>query len=412
MKIKILENEYMLLNKNIFLKLSKVCFLLMILYLCWYQRVFSPIPGMSIAFGGLMVYFIVLDIFSRKKSIFEGLTIEIITWAIFIITSISIGLIIAVDKSLVISLSSVFIQHLAMMFGMVYISRMDKTIDYLINSYIIFATVCALTTICNGVNVYSDRMSMSMSTNPNALGITMVVGIFCILYNMNFKIKYKTYIQCIALCMYIYTIVLTGSRKSFISASFLIIFWVIFVRKDTIKMNHRTNIIKDIIFYLIIIIVAGYFFNLVSDYGILDRLENLFVEGDDIRKTMYIEGFEMFKKNPIFGVGFNNYRILSSFNKYSHSTYIEVLACTGIVGTILYFIPYVTQITKIIKISMSNKNFVSKNAKLVGALFLILLFLATGVIHFYEIESSIVFGIIIAFCNLKYIDEEEVKESV
>ena len=405
MEIKQLEKKSMLLSKNIFFKISKLCFLLMILYLCWYQKLFSPIPGLSFVFGSSMLYFIILDIFSRKKSILEGFSIEIITWCMFIITSVCIGVIIAVDKSALISLSSVFIQHLGMMFGMVYISRIDKKIDYLINSYIIFATLCSLTTILKGVNVYSDRISMSISTNPNALGITMVVGVFCILYNINFRVKYKTYIQYITLFMYIYTIILTGSRKSLISVSFLIVFWIIFIRKDII----RTNIIKEMLFYLILLILVLLFFNLVSDYAILDRLESLFKEGDNIRITMYEEGFKMFSKNPIFGVGFNNYSILSSFNTYSHSTYIEVLACTGIVGTILYFIPYATQIFKIVNISRLNNTYVANNAKLVGALFIILLFLGIGVIHFYEIESAIVFGIIISFCNLKYINKEEVE---
>lgn len=117
---------------------------------------------------------------------------------------------------------------------------------------------------------------------------------------------------------------------------------------------------------------------------------------------MYIAAFELFKMSPFIGVGMDNYRALTVFSTYSHSTYAEVLSCTGVVGTILYFIPYCSIAVKIVKLIKNSVMEISINAKLLGILFFMLLFLGTGVIHFYDVNSYISLGFLVAFCSLYY----------
>ena len=61
------------------------------------------------------------------------------------------------------------------------------------------------------------------------------------------------------------------------------------------------------------------------------------VRGKDSRLELITEGFHMFKKNPLFGVGLGSFTSYSSTGAMSHNDYIEVLASTGIIGFLLYF---------------------------------------------------------------------------
>ena len=58
------------------------------------------------------------------------------------------------------------------------------------------------------------------------------------------------------------------------------------------------------------------------------------------RWIIAVDAFRVFLLHPIFGVGIDNYSLYSSFGLYAHSTILELLAGTGIFGTILFLCPY------------------------------------------------------------------------
>lgn len=388
------------IKADIFLILSKLFFVLFLLYYGWFQMVFFHISSMTFLLGSVMIYFIVMHFLINKTPILRSVTSELIVWSLFALTSFCFGMVVAVNTSYVFNSVITFAENLVMIFGMVYISTQDKKIDFILNSYILFSLVCAIHTVFWGVYVTSNRISMSAATNPNTLGISMVIGIFCVLYKINFNKILPTLLSFSEVFLFLYVIVLSGSRKSFIGAAILFVIWFVFVRKEISKTVNKHGV-KNTLLLLLVIIVGGYIFSsFLTDSPILVRLQQLFKSGDEGRVNMYIEAFKMFEKSPIVGIGMNNYRVF--FGTYSHSTYAEVLACTGIVGAVLYFIPYMMLINKTWVLSKSNDINVAKNAKNIGGLLLVLLFLGTGVIHFYEMDSSIAFGFIIAFCRLYY----------
>lgn len=61
----------------------------------------------------------------------------------------------------------------------------------------------------------------------------------------------------------------------------------------------------------------------------------------NIRSQMITFGLEMFKENPIWGYGIDNYKILYGVSyyaeAYSHNNLIELLVGVGIVGAFLYY---------------------------------------------------------------------------
>ena len=146
------------------------------------------------------------------------------------------------------------------------------------------------------------------------------------------------------------------------------------------------------------------------------RLGQLFEEGDGTREHMLDLAIGYFLENPLVGIGFDQFRVVSVYKAYSHSTYAEILACTGIIGTIIYFSIYISIISKLIKILVIRKNDLSdQRAKLMLVAMVVMIFQGIGVIHYYDLDSTIMFGIMVAFCNqaLKVkADKENIDESI
>jgi len=72
-----------------------------------------------------------------------------------------------------------------------------------------------------------------------------------------------------------------------------------------------------------------------------------------LRFQMFIDGFYMFLRRPLFGFGASGYFTSSSIGGcWSHNNFSELLCSYGIIGFILFYIPY----TLAIKSKKNNKN--------------------------------------------------------
>ena len=383
------------------IKLSKLFYALLIIYYGWFQIVFFQIPNMLLILGVGMMGFIFIHAL-KTRNLVDSLTTELKIWILFAFTSFGYGMLVAVNQRYLISSILLFTQFLVLMYGIVYISNQETNIDFFIKIFIMFAVLCAITTVFWGVDYGKGRISMGLSNNPNLLGITMAIGVCCVLFKHSFERLFISIFAFSAIMLMIYVTLLTGSRKSFLSIVLIIIYWFLFVIFKDIKAFQFTAKIKAI-FSVILVVGAGYYvlYPYFEDSVILLRLTELFEVGAAQREDMYNVAFDLFKQSPLVGIGLNNYRAVSIFGTYSHSTYAEALACTGILGTILYFSPYIILLSHYGKLVTSNLDaLLLRQAKVMLGLLSVLLFLGMGVIHFYEMTSSVVFGMLIAFYNV------------
>jgi O-antigen ligase len=261
-----------------------------------------------------------------------------------------------------------------------------------------------------GVEIAHGRISMGISDNPNSLGMIMAIGICCILYKQNFNKLFYSLVAFSAIFMLIYVCILTGSRKAFLIIIAIIIYWLIYVAFTDIKALQLNKKAKGLL--SILLVIGGAYFMLYPyfvDSVMFSRLSLLSDTGNEIRLNMYLESFELFKKNPLVGIGLNNYRAVSRFQTYTHSTIMEALACTGIIGSILYFTPYISILSnyrKILKCRLDAS--LLRQAKIMLGLFGVLLLSLPVIIHIYNMTSSITFGMIIAFFNINYGTNKEI----
>ena len=148
--------------------------------------------------------------------------------------------------------------------------------------------------------------------------------------------------------LFYFVIFLTGSRKSLIMPIvFIIIFLVLNIGRN------KQKFIKTSIAVVILIALSSILF--ISNPKLKTRMINLYqavvqhetTTDGSIRERTYFRktGIELFKSNPIIGIGINGFRgYLASIKyrhvTYSHCNYIELLATLGIIGFLIYYLMY------------------------------------------------------------------------
>jgi O-antigen ligase len=191
-----------------------------------------------------------------------------------------------------------------------------------------------------GSNPTERFRSQSLTSNPNYFGYILLLGTLASLYywrNASFLKRLLIFGLIGAMSA---GILLTASRKTFVGWGVLMLTWSWLCYKQGISKR------PALIFAPVIIIVTLY---AVSDYMlantymgkrfISDLVDNAYHQQK--RFALYVEGAEMIKSNPIFGIGLGNFAVLSKLQLESHSDYVEVAASTGIIGFLLYFSIYV-----------------------------------------------------------------------
>ena len=165
-----------------------------------------------------------------------------------------------------------------------------------------------------------------------------------------------------------------GERANFIK-TFLIITCFIFLVYD---FSLRSKIFSFLTLISIILIFLNFNSSYKSRY-FSPHLQTL-LEKDGLSKYLqtsqygaqYNVAIEIFKDNPVFGVGIKNYRIANLDSKYNnlkhkenrlrwgthpHQFYLEILSETGLFGFICFFIFMALSIFFSIKSYLTNKNF-------------------------------------------------------
>ena len=111
-----------------------------------------------------------------------------------------------------------------------------------------------------------------------------------------------------------------------------------------------------------------------------------------------------FADNIFFGAGFNNFRYINGI--YSHSTYAEPLACSGIIGAVLYLGPYVHILVNQIRLSFSKLLNSDSNNRLFQkemlAFYIMFLFIGIGIPYLYKEIPCVVLAMFVAWQKISF----------
>ena len=204
---------------------------------------------------------------------------------------------------------------------------------------------------------YFDRLGEVLG-NVNGVGFTFNTA--CVfLFSLIYAKRGKYFLLLIPALIFVLCILLTGSRGAYFSAAiiFVVFFYLLIGEKH--KFAFFTSAIAIVGSFFLVIqlpIFASFRDRFYSMFASIFSLGN--AKGSDgssiTRINMFIDGLKLWLKNIFFGYGIGGFKANTSYPYYSHNTISEVLADTGIIGGVLFAIPFFISLK--LKKSIAEKN--------------------------------------------------------
>lgn len=389
------------------LKLSKMFFSMLIIYILWFKEALGDYP--VILYGTFIAGFgcTFIDMIFHRDIKISGIPCMYIVFGIYSLIS---GVFIAKNFEWFLSSMMTYFAFALSCLCIYYISNKCDSFDWILNCLTISAIICAVYTLVAGVDYKTEVIvhTMSAENNPHTLGFMMVLGIYSIISNEK-KMKKRFWINLMFIALFLIIILLCGSRKCLIAACFLMMIWVINVLKTERGItNKKISIYLGLLSIIVIGVyyVKTYYMNSTSFERLL-MLENSSYAADN-RWKLYLEAFDFWNQSPIFGKGFGQFQILSKTGLYSHSSYAEILSCAGTIGLLIFFIPFFKMLGGMIKEVFMYKGKAGKyDIVLCLAMMLIEVFLGVGQIYIYDFGHMII--LMYLYAKLKKIHSEQFK---
>lgn len=339
-----------------------------------------------------------------KLKISRCLTYEFVFIAITIFSS----LLIATNKAASIDVMETFFDSLFLGYVIIRSVLRSGKVNIILYAWIASAVVLTTAIIFTGGTVIAGgRVTISEELNVNTLGIFMTFAVWAVLYFIsNTRISIVNAIVSICLiAAFLYVIILTASKKSIVITVLLIAVWGLWCFRPILKrMSITQKLLITLGFAIVVFFIVrefSIFFNEASVL-LLNRLEN--VKGSTVQRTALIrDALLVFLKNPGLGVGWNNYKYYSIYGMYSHCTYVEILACTGMIGAVLGTVMSVVSLKGLflyIKFNKYSANLGLKNVWMVVLLIVLLIDGATQII-FYNANLLIIVHLLFAYSELQ-----------
>ena len=194
-------------------------------------------------------------------------------------------------------------------------------------------------------NLSRGRRLSNGFANINTISGIAALGVVIMFYFIFYDKKYK-YFPFIAINIFI--IAASGSRKSLLLP--IIGCFLIVIIKNFRNKNFLLNIIKGIILGALFCIGVKLILQIPAFDMINTRIEEMissFTGHGEVdistlkRKMMVVGGWEQFKETPFLGIGIGNSNIITKKlfreDTYLHNNFVELLACGGIVGFLIYY---------------------------------------------------------------------------
>ena len=384
-------------------KLQKASLLVFLLYLTWFKEAYYSIEYIQYISIGLLTALVIIE--GATKGGFRKIQLNrfFVTFGLFGLYAFLTGLFLAKNQALFFLYIARYLVFFIVCLDCVYIYNREQSMQWLFQIILICALICSLQTIFAGAS-YNNGIrvtTMSRHNNPNKLGLIIVLGTFALLQDYE-RFSKRLLINYVLLAIFSYTVVLTASRKMFIALVVLILMWA--VRYFKTELTGGKSWRKGVGVLLLFASAIGVIYFLRNNYSSTALFARMGVlrTGSyslDMREIMYKEAVQLWLEHPLFGVGYAQFGEYSSTEYiYSHSTYAEILSCTGTIGTLLFFVPLFNELNKsiklVVKASRKSNNEKIYNYAMLVAFFIVELFLGTTQILIYEIEQMLALTIL------------------
>lgn len=384
-------------------------------YYCYYVLQGSFIPRGTMLFLLISGGCVGLDILQQGKL---QLSKEIWCWIFYAVLSLLTTLLITMGSTDMGFISDIikYAQRVLIIMMVAYICQRENSIRFGMQLMAVTAIACAVSVL-----MVTDDIQLKLSIDSGAnlsandVGAIMAFGCFAILYAWGkrgqAKLMLSTFkVAGIIACVCV--IFLAGSRKSIIAVWIMLVMMALFCFRDYARNFHFRQFVT-----VALIAVAAYLFVTATLLPFAEQTnlyQRLFGRGaeaaqesDEGRMQLYVMAFDYFLDRPLFGIGFNQF--VTKHGNYTHSTYAEPLACSGLVG-LLYLYPYVSILRKQIHLIRVNRRGTYEQLKQKELLVYLcmFLFIGVGIPYMYKDVPCILLGTFVASQNISF---RELKET-
>lgn len=372
-------------------------------YYCYYVLTGSFIPRGTVIFLAVSMMCVGFDMI-RQRYVHIGT--EAKCWMLYAVLSFATTALVLLDSGSTGYTGEVvkYVQRLALTLMIAYICEREKSIRFGMQLMAITAIALAVSVIMV-LGDYRMKLNITSGANlsDNDTGSIMAYGCFAIVFAWGKRKQTSMLLPMLKtagiICCLI-VIFLTGSRKSILAVGIMLVLLVLLCFRD---YGSRLNLRR--VFTLVIIGLVAYVFiteNLLQ-YAeetnlytrLLGRGAETAEQSDATRMNYIVIALEDFAKHPFFGLGFAQFK--THHGNYSHCTYVEPLACSGIIG-LLYLYPYYSMVKK--QIYLIRRNKIGSAARLkqkeIFVYLCMALFVAVGIPYMYKDAPCILLGTFIA----------------
>lgn len=368
-----------------------------LIYNTWYSQIWGPNQMILYSSVGVSLVFVLLDgVLVLKRLNIRKVNPMVRMYIIFGVYAALTGIIVSSDSGEFISSMFTYISFTLIVFEIWYISFRTNNFRWILNFIYVSALLCAFTTIFYGQDYMNEVVVTTMSkyNNPNTLGVLMVFGVFTVVFQKEplekyFILKYPS------VFLFLYVILRSGSRKALFAGAGLFLLWIVeyLIVKIRVRKEEKTSLKVYFIITIIILSIIGAIFYIKNVYvgtSGFERLLLLFKKGGTSTRVHLIKtAVQYWKQSPIFGIGLDQFKILYSKEYYSHSTYAEILSCTGIVGCLIFFLPLLKLLMSSVKQAL-KKSGNAYQMRICLVMLCVELFLGTVQIFIYSVTHMII----------------------
>ena len=364
------------------------------------MMVFSSLRGYLLPLGAMMVAFFIIIIIESNQSYKDILSVPITSWLLFAALEMIVSIFVAINLSYAAESLFTFVKLIVMCMCLAYVAILDGNADFLIKLMYFDSLLYVFFMIITQNKIGGRLAIINANGDANVCLIGIVTGSMIINKEKNI---YRLIIP-VSTVLMIYANLMTGSRKSFFCMVFYIAFWIITELRTswkTLKNGEKIGVllIFSVVVYMFIKFGLPFFYT--SNTYL--RMTNSYALNSDMgRFSLYREAWQHFIGHPIFGIGYNQFRLYNAKHIYSHSTYAEILACGGITGTILFFTPHVWMVVKLLRFIKEEPTYEDKKRTLLILIYVISsLFLAAGMVQTSNERVLMMYGIIFGYILAK-----------
>lgn len=392
----------------------KKAFPVLLCMVSWYQIAIQPlleIPNMLLILGVLSVTTAILECAEGEHCYFPMPPKEVLIVLLYVVLTYLLGFYNSPNPSYHATYGITVIEMSIFMVLVCYYHITRGNTDLLIKNFIILYTLMSVKFLVSP-QIYSNhiegiRYSYSTTMNPNSFAIGLSIALWCLLYLHTKKKLRRRFLTIPLIVIFLVVIFMTGSRKSLLASLICIVLWFLFCYIPDIGGDWRNKIIGGVLSTFILVLISSIVLSRTTDSMMLHRMRMLqgALSQESDRMSYYALGYEYLKQAPFVGYGFQGFASLNG-GMYSHSTIVEVFVSSGIPLGILYFSMYGSILSKLISsLKITRRGWdlpVQREICLCLILMLVMVFYAFMINHLYDLNSFIVFGIIIMMTRKNY----------